>query len=652
MDVSAQARLENLLWAIGTAVFIVIGSLLVGHAAKAVARWRGLSAGDQRKVYWGFLFAAPWIIGFIIFVLGPALASLYYSFTDYKLGKGMNWTGLDNYRELLLGQGAQGRRFSQAMFNSFYYMAVGVPLQIITSLGMALLLNNQVRGIRIFRLIFYLPVILAGGPAALLAWRYMLAGNGGFVNVSLQNLAGSFFLFDWLYRAFIFTVEAINSFYAGIAGGDPIGPFKYAVPALIGALVLLSLVRGEWTPGKRIRAWLVAELIGACLIVMLAARALVADPLDPGLLLGIGALAAAGALIADYRGETRRFRLWTFIPLVLAAVGIAAVLALGGDMERSLYIPALLAAAAPLVLVFVARAPAQKRLVLGVGAALLVGIIIIRLIPGQLDGGRLAVLPQYLTLQSAIAQPDNLNYLNKEFAVNTPAALWLYGIVALVLGGLSLADNRYPRTARTAALVALAAFSLIAVSSLVDGVRYFQAYNQIAQAAGDKNYHFAQFNAATAAWPDKNRVPLWMTNELWSKPSLILITMWSSGAGMLIFLAALKGVPRAFYEAAEVDGANRWQKFWKITLPMISPAMFYNVVIGVIAALQTFDTIYILRTPQTEDDLASAAFFLFNRTFRQLEIGQGAAVSWILAVIIVLLTVLQFRYNKWVYYEA
>jgi multiple sugar transport system permease protein len=85
---------------------------------------------------------------------------------------------------------------------------------------------------------------------------------------------------------------------------------------------------------------------------------------------------------------------------------------------------------------------------------------------------------------------------------------------------------------------------------------------------------------------------------------------------------------------------------------MISPALFYNVVIGVIAALQTFDTIYILQTPDTENTLASAAYFLFVRTFRQLEIGQGAAVSWILAVIIVLATVLQFRYSRWVHYEA
>ena len=80
--------------------------------------------------------------------------------------------------------------------------------------------------------------------------------------------------------------------------------------------------------------------------------------------------------------------------------------------------------------------------------------------------------------------------------------------------------------------------------------------------------------------------------------------------------------------------------------------MFYNLIIGIIAALQTFDTIYILQTPQNVDSLRSAAFFLYERTFRQLEIGQGAAASWILVVLIVVLTTLQFRYSNWVNYEA
>jgi multiple sugar transport system permease protein len=75
-------------------------------------------------------------------------------------------------------------------------------------------------------------------------------------------------------------------------------------------------------------------------------------------------------------------------------------------------------------------------------------------------------------------------------------------------------------------------------------------------------------------------------------------------------------------------------------------------VIGIIAALQTFETVYILQNPNTQDSLASAAYFLYVRTFRQLEIGEGAAVSWILAAIIVLLTALQFRYSRWVNYDV
>jgi ABC-type sugar transport system permease subunit len=216
---------------------------------------------------------------------------------------------------------------------------------------------------------------------------------------------------------------------------------------------------------------------------------------------------------------------------------------------------------------------------------------------------------------------------------------------------LAVLDNRAPRLQRNLIWAGLVFFGVIALSATLDGVRYFQAYANIAVATGKPNYHFALFNKSMANFPDSNRVPLWLSNELWSKPSLILITMWSSGAGMLIFLAALKGVPQALYEAAEVDGATPWQRFRSITLPMISPALFYNIVIGVIAAIQTFESVYIIQNTQTKDSLASAAFFLYERTFTQLAIGDGAAVSWVLAAVIILLTVFQFRFSKWVHYE-
>jgi multiple sugar transport system permease protein len=154
-----QPKLETLFWAFGTIIFIIVGSILVGTFARLVAKGFRLSESEQRKIFWGFLFASPWIIGFFIFVVGPALASLYYSFTNYKLGKEPIWTGLDNYRQLIMAEGRDGRNFRSAMFNSLYYAIVGVPLQVGAALGMALILNTAVRGVRLFRLIFYLPVI-------------------------------------------------------------------------------------------------------------------------------------------------------------------------------------------------------------------------------------------------------------------------------------------------------------------------------------------------------------------------------------------------------------------------------------------------------------------------------------------------------------
>ncbi len=552
MDPAVAARLHNLYWSIGTVSFIVIGSAMVGWLARGVVRVRGGSAMVQRRAMWGFALASPWLLGFVIFVLGPAAASLYYSFTDYKLGSSLEWIGLDNYRTLLAGAGAHGRRFMQSMYNSFYYAVVGVPLQIVTALAMAMLVAPALAGIKVFRLIFYLPVILAGGPAILLAWRYMLASNGGYINVSLKSFAAAFPPFDWLYRSFIFVVESFNAFYAGVVRNDPVGPLMYVIPAVLGfalCVVLLLNRDSERRPG--------------------VARAL-AEPL-------------------------------------LALLALSLVVRL---------------------------------VVLGAGADFL----------GRLEAGSWRTLVELMTFKSALRDAGDLAYLRTGFSAHAPSALWILAILAAAL--FLVGRVRLPQRAQDVLLGALGAgFLLLAAGSFQGGVAFFRAFDEVAAASGSVNHHFALFRQATAAFPDSNRVPLWLSSELWSKPSLILITMWSSGAGMLIFLAALKGVPRALYEAADVDGATAWQKFRRVTLPMISPAMFYNIVIGLIAALQTFEAVYIIQNTQTESSLASAAYFLFVRTFRQLEIGQGAAASWILAVIIVLLTVAQFRYSRWVHYE-
>ncbi len=547
MDPAVAARLHNLYWSIGTVAFIVLGSFLVGRLAQTVASARGAGVLQRRRVFWGYALASPWLLGFVIFVAGPAVLSLYYSFTDYRLGRSMEWIGLENYRVLLGGIGAQGRRFVNAMFNSGYYAIVGVPLQIATALLMAVLVARPLKGMAFFRLVFYLPVILAGGPAILLAWRYMLASNGGFINVTLKRFAEAFPPFDWLYRSFIFVVESFNAFFIGIARADPVGPLMYVLPALLGAGLVVLLLATDGVVRRQV-AQSAIEILGAVLLVTLAVRAVV------------------GGSFAPHVHE----RLGTFADLV--------------------------------------------------------------------------------TIRSSLLEPGNADYLRQGFAQHAASPLWILALIVAVCAVVGFA--RLSAAWRRGVLIASGLFfGLLTVGAMLDGIRYFQAYDAVTTATGTVQHHFSLFRQVVAQFPDANRVPLWLSSELWSKPSLVLITMWSSGAGMLIFLAALKGVPRSFYEAASVDGATGWQKFTKITLPMISPAMFYNVVIGLIAALQTFESVYIIQNTQTEQSLASAAYFLFVRTFRQLEIGQGAAASWILAVLIVLLTVAQFRYSRWVHYE-
>ncbi len=651
----SQARLFNLQYAMYTVVFIAVSSWALGYLARWVARLRGLSETEQRKVFWGFMFAGPWIVGFLIFVLGPALASLYYSFTDYQIGDKIGWAGLDNYRTLLLNEGRQGRNFNKAMLNSFYYALIGVPLQITAALAMAMMLNNEIRGIRAFRMIFYMPVILAGGPAILLAWRYMLTSNGGFVNEAMLKFAEVTVVFDYIYRGFIYVMEAFNGFYTGLTNGDPLGPISFTIAGAMG-LLLIGLMVGEWSEGKRVFAWRSVQIIGIIIVYRLLARGLLAHSVDPSWIyfLGVTVLVAVMSMAWQRQSRIRLVQITGLGILIAAVIGILA----HTDYEyntaeaRRYFIPVALVGVPMLGSLFGPWNRLKYRVLSG--CVIFLGLIVlVRAASGQLDGHHLNVVTRYLTFGSTLKHTDDLDYLDTVYPASLMSSLWFYGLTAALLLGIALLKEDHPRARQGLTFGALAFFALFTAGSFLDGRTYFHAFVDIAAATGKPVYHFALFRQATSGFPSHDRVPLWMNSELWSKPSLILITMWSSGTGMLIFLAALKNVPRAMYEAAEVDGASSFQRFWKITLPLISPAMFYNIVIGVIAALQTFENVYILQTPLTVDSLQSAAFLLYSRTFSELHIGEGAAMSWILVVIIVTLTILQFRFSRsWVHYEA
>jgi len=147
--------------------------------------------------------------------------------------------------------------------------------------------------------------------------------------------------------------------------------------------------------------------------------------------------------------------------------------------------------------------------------------------------------------------------------------------------------------------------------------------------------------------------PYWLQSPAWSKPSLILMGLWGAGAGMIIWLAGLKGIPEYLYEAAEIDGANWWGKFRHVTLPMLTPYIFFNLVMGIIGTFQIFAQAYIMTQGGPADSTLFYVYYLFNNAFRYLKMGYASAMAWILFVIIFILTVINFKLApKWVYYEA
>jgi multiple sugar transport system permease protein len=376
-------KIFTLVWSGVALAFMVTSGLALAAVAKVIVRWRGGGPMSQQQAFTGYLCASPWISGFLIFVLGPALLSLYWSFTNYRIGEPMVWIGQQNYIDLF-----QDRRFITSLYNSLYMTLFGVPLQLAAGLAMALLLNQKLRGQSVFRTIFYIPVLLATSTAVLFTWRLMLNSNNGVINTMLR---------------------AVNE-----------TPFQ----PIVGAFIYLVEVS-------------------------------------------------------------------------------------------------------------------------------------------------------------------------------------------------------------SAALVALQSGSTILLTRIL-----------------------------SSGFPGPDRVPLWLSSEglgfLWNKPSVVIIMMWSAGAMMIIYLAALSGVPQTLYEAAKVDGATAWQRFRHITWPMIAPATFYNLIIGMIATLQIFEqSLTLVRDGGQNQSLYFVAYYLYRATFRFNQIGYGAAMSWVLLVIVLAATAVQFKLsNRWVYYEG
>jgi len=147
--------------------------------------------------------------------------------------------------------------------------------------------------------------------------------------------------------------------------------------------------------------------------------------------------------------------------------------------------------------------------------------------------------------------------------------------------------------------------------------------------------------------------PGWLTDPAWAMPALIIMSLWGVGGSMLIFLAGLQGIPTEFYEAAEIDGAKLWAKFRYITLPMLSPTIFFNLVMGIIGSFQIFTNVYIMTSGGPGTATLVYVLYLFQNAFLYFKMGYASAMAWILFVIILTLTLLVIKSSAfWVYYET
>jgi multiple sugar transport system permease protein len=148
--------------------------------------------------------------------------------------------------------------------------------------------------------------------------------------------------------------------------------------------------------------------------------------------------------------------------------------------------------------------------------------------------------------------------------------------------------------------------------------------------------------------------PRWFWSEQWVIPAFWIMGLWGIGGSMVIYLAGLQGVPTALYEAAEIDGANAGQRFFNITLPMISPVIMFTLVTNLIGSLQVFTQVYVISNEGGPNNNSLVyVLYLFMNGFRWFRLGYASALAWVLFVIIVILTVLMLRASRnLVYYEA
>jgi len=149
--------------------------------------------------------------------------------------------------------------------------------------------------------------------------------------------------------------------------------------------------------------------------------------------------------------------------------------------------------------------------------------------------------------------------------------------------------------------------------------------------------------------------PRWLESTTWSKPALVIMGIWGSvgGVDLVLYLAALQGIDPQLYEAAEMDGAGAWQRFWKITWPLVSPTTFFILIMGIIGGFQGgFDTAYIMTHGGPAGSTTTVSYYIYNNAYEWLHMGYAAALAWFLFLVILIVTLVNWFFSqRLVHYE-
>ena len=147
--------------------------------------------------------------------------------------------------------------------------------------------------------------------------------------------------------------------------------------------------------------------------------------------------------------------------------------------------------------------------------------------------------------------------------------------------------------------------------------------------------------------------PGWLFSRQWAVPALVLISWWGVGGTVVIYLAGLQAVPQHLYEAAEIDGASSWSRLLHVTIPMMSPTIFFTMVMGVIGSFQMFTTAYVITNGGPADATLFYILYLFRHAFQNFNMGYASALAWVLFVLVLAITLAQLKLSgRWVYYES